>query len=343
MSHMRNFIDAVAPRQSSVGRLDEATGTFPALKRAVEQKFASNGKPTITVELERGNYAAVKVNARNSGAPMEQVRAAVEMLAPWANENQFKITLDGIPNTVTTPWGFYQGALLPDCAKLEPTPAGNWIYHGTPLRQSAKDIVHQGLRPRSDTGVEASGNGWASPINGRVYLTPSLGTAVRYAKMEEQVRSTNEPVGFVFLIDRDAVANSHVMPDEDAVGAYYGYINGLMTLDAHVNHRPGEIEQEFWRYVNSVPEITPALRNRVTREHGTGAAATRLGKLAVANMPDHIIQHLMSRGYDFSVNETARPSQCWSFPKKLSNRLFVYDNKAMPLNFFGVAKLVWAA
>lgn len=105
------------------------------------------------------------------------------------------------------------------------TPAARVYFHGGPSRHLAQLRQTMRLSPRATSGVLVhEARVWTDPMVGRVYMTPDLDEAIRYALGD------GEGLGYVAVVEEKAIWPAQ--PDEDAVGiAVYAALSGRETGD----------------------------------------------------------------------------------------------------------------
>lgn len=98
---------------------------------------------------------------------------------------------------------------------------GKTFYHGTPTKERAEKILHEGLKAPD---LIDDKRGKLKPVKGRVYLTTHIDYAQIYALGGNLAGSSGERLvkehgqyGYVFLVNGNELKED-VQPDEDIIG-----------------------------------------------------------------------------------------------------------------------------
>lgn len=218
------------------------------------------------------------------------------------------------------------------------------FYHGTPSLDRAEGILRDGLI-RPDL-MEQTGR--LAPVQGHVYLSPSLSYALEFVLKappgqripEKSLRQFGE-TGFLFLVPGEALETAN--PDEDSVGWFYrqhsGQGEGDFAAPPHdlfgdiIGFNADPVERErVWRHIDAqLPERTRFLARNGWRIDVLADA----GKRALETMPSEMKQQLVEWGANLAHLGPVAPTEAWSFDKRRSEEL-----AEDPTLFFQIAEQV---
>lgn len=209
------------------------------------------------------------------------------------------------------------------------------FYHGTATHDSAKNIMHNGLKPRN-----IQGRSQLAPVAGRVYLTHDIAYAYIYALggdfagSDYKMASWKEnPFGYVFVVDGKDLGD--VQPDEDSVGEWF-YNHSAPPEPKHFRRKPICNDPSVVGIYNHIKSCaTPKqLEKALEGEYSAWAA---IGKKAVKTMPDTYKVNLIMGGAHVANGGEVMPTECWLFDKARQNPAMKKDAS----NFFQLAKKIW--
>lgn len=210
-------------------------------------------------------------------------------------------------------------------------------YHGTSSIEKAKSIYKNGLDPAA-TEIKYPAKHVQKPLEGRVYITPSLGYAMIYAlggsyfghsypeSMEIKDHLAKEELGFVFEIDGKDL--NDIIPDEDSIGeAVYKFQVAKENIKKESYQAYAEL------YSLALKHLTE-LQLKKNKE-GNYNDWIRVGKKLTKVMPPELALKLIDTG-DFHIAHAGKLkiSKCYSFEKKKCKEI-----KPDGSNFFDFAKL----
>jgi hypothetical protein len=214
------------------------------------------------------------------------------------------------------------------------------FYHGTSSTLSAKAILRKGLQPPDLGGRK----GHLTPVNGMVYLTPSLGYAMIYAaggnyignasyripfrgenkeKFDHILRNRQgelDRFGYVFAVSGAKL--SMTQPDEDHVGELYhyildqrepnpAYIDAQMLRAWEALKSNGVMMRRFSYHMGNW--TTDTQKDKI--QQGFISAYAAGGKRAIAKMDDELKTYLCSIGLHVAHQGAVVPDECWKFDK----------------------------
>jgi hypothetical protein len=208
------------------------------------------------------------------------------------------------------------------------------LYHGTSTRARAKSIMREGIRAQSDESMKRSARGALTPVQGHIYLTPSIKYACIYGiggnMVGSNIRSDfykNEKYGFVFVVDGSSIK---MQPDEDEVGYAVREAPDIMQQKTRfTRHMDNE---RFGQALIDRPEIahelhtlaqrylTPGQQQRIWHDYQYDILA-QAGKKLLKVMPDRLKAAMVEMGCHVSTPDTVIPQQTWRFKKSDSPRL----------------------
>lgn len=143
------------------------------------------------------------------------------------------------------------------------------------------------------------------PLPGRVYVTPSIGQALKYANWKEGRQVSDPEPWDGVVLDVVVPAGADVLPDEDCVGEAVGYAFGMdersicgwdvadLFWSADSDKLFAELARVARPHLPFAPEVfesSPSLRMLV-----------RAGKSVLPHLPDHLQRALIAHGANISV------------------------------------------
>lgn len=217
---------------------------------------------------------------------------------------------------------------------------GKVYYHGTPSEKYIEGIIQNGIQPPTMSSSSWGTNHYLKPVEGKVYITPSLRYAIIYALGGDYVGSDysprnyeSEPYGYVCVIDGKDVHD--IQPDEDCVGemVYKGEIPWLKRIaDIALDDEMYEdTDSEDDDYSETIPLLDAVKRG----EYDAWAYA---GKLILPYLSDEQKLELIDAGAHIAHTGAIIPSQIWRFDKLKSKELRREHNTCS--NFFELAERI---
>lgn len=235
------------------------------------------------------------------------------------------------------------------------------LYHGTKTTQRAESIMREGLKAQDDAVMKRAPRGALTPIQGHVYLTPSIKYACIYALGGNMVgmdtcfnsnaawvvRELKEnPYGYVFVVDSDKLS---LIPDEDEIG--YAVREAPDILKHYLAKTPNDSRHldnlAFGQALNDDPSVarqlmeianrylTPNQKKRIWQDYEYDIMA-QVGKKLVKVMPRPLLDRLIEMGCHVSTPDAVMPSQCWRFSKQHDNGRLGFQAE----HFFEVAERI---
>jgi hypothetical protein len=238
-------------------------------------------------------------------------------------------------------------------------------YHGTASEIFAKKIMKQGIQPPSfvmDNGKKQ--NSHLTPVEGKVYITPSIAYAQIYAiggnvagnpslrvrykgnesKFDYYIKT--DPAdrhygryGYVFVINGSQLAD--IQPDEDSIGEFLGQIlcreSTIEFMDPFEANRMRTALADstlvgMIKYLAGTHLADSTLRRIKDGEYSYMAKA---GKVLVKRMPDWAKVCMVEYGFHCAHTGPLIPDEVWKIDKTKIGWL-VRDGS----NFFEIAKRV---
>jgi hypothetical protein len=206
-------------------------------------------------------------------------------------------------------------------------------YHGTSKEQAGISILKDGIQPPDLTDRK----GFLKPVQGKVYLTPSLETAIVYAlggyvaghdlsQRRVVSRKGTEPswierdgrYGYVFVIRGEDLQD--IQPDEDSVGEL---LSGLMSTEP--NH---------WLCQRAKRIVAPSRLKQV--KNGEYVFFASVGKQLMKHLSAAEKLEIVRNGGHLAHEGAVQPCEAWRFDKTLCPKLQGYG----PNEFFALAEKV---
>lgn len=231
-------------------------------------------------------------------------------------------------------------------------------YHGTSKLEAAKAIMQHGLIPQEVSNKYSSKRAALAPVEGMIYMTPSIKYATIYAlggnfvghnPMPSVVKGKADRYGFVFVVPGERL--NQLQPDEDEIGhatrAAYDHLKAWKTDPDMKRHGRDMDNLVFSQAIADSKTMCQRLvwlaQQRLTRlqqerlfsgyEYNIVAQA---GKKMVRYMTDDMKRELIHMGCHVAHQGAIMPSECWKIDKMRSAELgFLAEH------FFDVAQKVW--
>ena len=202
---------------------------------------------------------------------------------------------------------------------------GSLLYHGTDKEALGKQIISdRALKPGSD--LVQKGNGYLTPVTGRVYLSQNLRYAIIYAiggdmlgaKLSESMIQRDR-YGYLFVADANDIREPQ--PDEDNIGELIGEgLNG------------GKCPS--WLLYMGKSELTPRQLQKI--KDGEYIYFAQTGKKLVKRMSQEQKRDLIDNwGANVANSGEISIRQAWKFDKEKNPQLS-HDGS----NFFQLAERV---
>lgn len=193
------------------------------------------------------------------------------------------------------------------------------LYHGTSTLAAATGILQHGLLPAQPSRYRGS----LRPVDGRVYVTASLPRALSHAFGKWWKRTAaREPFGFMFVIPADRLL-ADVQPDEDSIASFlqdHAAQPGQKSVETIRDYvfRPTDApdqghRQTIWEFIAALASPYDLEQTITFDDPPTNA---RLGKRAVAKMPDWMKLKLIEWGANVAYAGPLRPTECWRIAKR---------------------------
>lgn len=189
---------------------------------------------------------------------------------------------------------------------------GGVFYHGTRNEEAAKGIQSKGLLPD-----QVVSKGFLKPVEGKVYITPSIRYALIYAlggdvagSASYKYRSGDGRFGYVFVVPGSELKD--IQPDEDSIGemVHYNKIAWLTNL--------------------AKSKLTSNILKKVME--GGYMYWSKAGKRLVSLMSDGQKLNLIEAGAHIAHTGALKPSEVWQVDRERTPE-FSRDGS----NFFEVA------
>ena len=238
------------------------------------------------------------------------------------------------------------------------------LYHGTKTTAAAEKIMREGLVAQDDAIMGRKPRGALTPIQGHVYLTPSIKYACIYALGGNMVgmsyydeknltparreEMNANPYGYIFVVDTDVLT---LIPDEYEVGhavreapailAHYTKNTGTIMNSRHMDNLA------FGQALNDTPSVarelsslanqylTPLQKDKIWRGYDYDIMA-QVGKKLIPRMSRALMDRMIAMGCHVSTPDSIMPQQCWRFNKQHDNPHLGFQAE----NFFEVAERI---
>ena len=216
------------------------------------------------------------------------------------------------------------------------------LYHGTSTTKAATAILKQGIRAQSDEKMGRKPRGALTPVQGHVYLTPSIHYAAIYAlggnyvghdPMKSLKPSGRNRYGYIFVIDSKDI--SVVQPDEDEVGGACRDAPGIIKYWSENNKAPHTRHMDNLAFGQALCDDVSFCRqlDSFAKAHLTRLQYDKLvngfyydimavaGKKLLKVMPQHMKDKLVSMGCHVSTPDAVMPREVWKVDKQKSAEL----------------------
>lgn len=219
------------------------------------------------------------------------------------------------------------------------------LYHGTSTTARAKKIMKEGIKAQEDTAMGRTARAALTPVQGHVYLTPSIKYACIYAiggnMVGHKIRPDffgKEKYGYVFVVEPRSI---QLQPDEDEVG--YAIREAPDILSGESKYSRHMDNMTFGQALIDNPTVVRSLYH-LAQSHLTKNQQKRIwnginydilaqaGKKILKVMPSDMKKVLIDMGAHVSSPEVVIPDQTWRFKKSDSEKLGFQAE-----NFFEVA------
>lgn len=219
-------------------------------------------------------------------------------------------------------------------------------YHGTSDSEIGQKIVADGIlkSPEIEDLNKRYGQSHLRPVEGRVYLSPSLRYAIIYAlggvfagtDMPDSRRGKGGDYGYLFVVDGKSLTD--VEPDEDTLGGLIGKLSHLdpseyddhPELTAALRADPDLVA----RLAGMLPSyLTPTMLRNV--KDGRYAWYAKAGKRLLKLLPPSIRVKVAELGSAIGAQSSVPWTSAWRIAKSRSAEL-----KKDGSNFFEVAEKV---
>lgn len=238
-------------------------------------------------------------------------------------------------------------------------------YHGTSSTISGKNIIKNGIQPPTlvlDNGKKR--NNYQTPVEGKVYVTPSLAYAICYTiggniaghaservpykgnedRFKREISDDptsryNGRYGYVFVIDGSKLQD--IQPDEDSIGEFIGQILSkgslIKYMDAHdAMTMQAALDDDYLKlHVLGLAQtyLAPSTLKRI--KDGEAIYQSKAGKVIVKRMSDWAKVRMVEYGFHCAHTGPLVPDEVWRIDKAKRGWL----NKDGS-NFFDIAKRV---